>query len=301
MVSAVDTMTVEMTDDAILLSLVSIASDGATQPRAQISESVVSDYAEDMRNGAKFPPVVVFYDGTNYWLADGFHRCAAADAAGLESVLAEVRQGTQRQAILHSVGANGNHGFRRSNADKRRAVTTLLNDEEWSAWSDTEIARRCGVTHPFVAGLRPKVSCNNSKIDPTAPATRKVTRNGKTYEMDTSKIGATKSSAARRPARKKSPIESIPFLSPSYVAPPDNALNVQNAQKRLRVVSQFSRDFADIVMLNDQNQEIGNYAVVDSDVLPTFEYTYRLLHEDIGRHLAWVREEMERRDVSPRH
>ncbi len=37
--------------------------------------------------------------------------------------------------------------------DKRRAVLRLIHDAEWSAWSDREIARRCGVTHPLVSNL----------------------------------------------------------------------------------------------------------------------------------------------------
>jgi len=44
--------------------------------------------------------------------------------------------GTQRDAILHSVGANATHGLRRSNQDKRKAVVTLLEDNEWCQWSD---------------------------------------------------------------------------------------------------------------------------------------------------------------------
>ena len=35
------------------------------------------------------------------------------------------------------------HGLRRSNADKRRAVLTLLNNEEWAKWSAREIAKAC--------------------------------------------------------------------------------------------------------------------------------------------------------------
>ena len=54
------------------------------------------------------------------------------------------------------VGANSSHGVRRTNADKRAAVLLLLNDVEWAAWSDNEIAKRVGVSQPFVGELRPK-------------------------------------------------------------------------------------------------------------------------------------------------
>ena len=59
------------------LSIDSIRIDGGTQPRAELRNDVVKDYAELMRAGAAFPPVSVFYDGQDYWLADGFHRIRA--------------------------------------------------------------------------------------------------------------------------------------------------------------------------------------------------------------------------------
>lgn len=37
-----------------------------------------------------------------------------------------------------------------NNADKRKAVIVLLNDAEWSGWSDREIAKRCHVSHMMV-------------------------------------------------------------------------------------------------------------------------------------------------------
>jgi hypothetical protein len=66
----------------------------------------------------------------------------------------------------------------------RRAVLTLLNDPEWAAWSDGEIARRANVSAPLVADLRPSV---NSYSDDA----RTVERNGTTYTMNTSAIGKT--------------------------------------------------------------------------------------------------------------
>ena len=72
-----------------------------------------------MSEGATFPAVLVFYDGQDYWLADGFHRIHAAHKAELTQIAVEVRQGSRREAVLYSVGANANHGLRRTNADKQ--------------------------------------------------------------------------------------------------------------------------------------------------------------------------------------
>ena len=134
---------------SVLLQVIRL--DGGTQSRAALNESVVADYAEHL---SSLPPVVLFHDGSDYWLADGFHRYHAFKKAGKVSITADVRTGTQREATLYSVGANKAHGLRRTNEDKRRAVTVLLNDAEWSQWSDRKIADECGVGHPFVAALR---------------------------------------------------------------------------------------------------------------------------------------------------
>lgn len=131
-----------------------IRTDGGTQPRAGIDQETVADYAHELTEGAKFPPVTLFYDGSNYWLADGFHRVAAFKFAGKQRIDADVKQGTLRDAQLFAVGANATHGLRRSREDKRRAVTMLLEDEEWVQWSDREIARRCKVSNTFVGNMR---------------------------------------------------------------------------------------------------------------------------------------------------
>jgi len=135
------------------VSVTSLRTDGGTQVRAQIDLFTVEDYADAMLNGATFPAVVAYYDGTDYWLADGFHRVEAAKRANVELAV-DVRAGTVRDAKLHAAGSNADHGLRRTNEDKRRAVLMLLKDDEWKRWSDREIARKAGVTHPFVTRLR---------------------------------------------------------------------------------------------------------------------------------------------------
>lgn len=136
------------------LNINTIRIDGGTQSRVEISMEAVAEYAEAIKDGIEFPAVVVFHDGADHWLADGFHRYHAHKQAGKVSILAEIRSGTVRDAILHSLGANASHGLRRSNADKRKAVTAMLADDEWAGWSDRKIAEACGVSQPFVSGIR---------------------------------------------------------------------------------------------------------------------------------------------------
>lgn len=162
-----------------MLSFDTIRTDGGTQPRGDIDVEHVARLVESLGAGATLPPVVVFYDGTDHWLADGFHRVAAHRAAGALEIAADVRQGTRRDAVLYSVGANAAHGLPRSNADKRRAVETLLRDEEWSRWSDREIARRAGVSPSTVGTIRSELSVQVGQME----APRLVERGGTVYEQ----------------------------------------------------------------------------------------------------------------------
>lgn len=136
----------------VLLSKIRI--DGETQARIDINYEVVTNYAEKMRDGVEFPPVIAYFDGANYWLADGFHRYHGHKANASKEIEVDVREGTQRDAQLYSFGANDDHGLQRTIQDKRRAVLRMLDDFEWGELKDREIARICKVSHPFVAKLR---------------------------------------------------------------------------------------------------------------------------------------------------
>lgn len=171
------------------LPLAKLRLDGGTQPRATIDDSVVEQYADDLESGAKFPPVIAYHDGTDHWLADGFHRAKSHEKAGRKTIDADVRQGTQRDAILYAVGSNNAHGLPRTNADKRRAVMTMLtNDsvmlsETGKPWSDNAIARLCNVSGHYVGNIR-SVTMNVHSEEKTY-----TTKNGTVATMNTANIG----------------------------------------------------------------------------------------------------------------
>jgi hypothetical protein len=171
------------------LSLSRIIARQEVQARVAINEETIEEYAEAMRNGDRFPPVVVFCDdgGSSYWLADGFHRYhAAKQIANKRSLPAEIRAGGKREAILYAVGANASHGLRRSREDKRNSVLKLLYDKEWSQWSDREIARQCTVSQPFVSKLRAELTDN--VISENQIRTYR-TKHGNLSAMNTGNIG----------------------------------------------------------------------------------------------------------------
>lgn len=145
-----------------------------------------------------FPPVIAYYDGESYWLADGFRRLAAHKSARPgQPIFVEIRQGTRRDAVLCAVGSNASHGLRRTNEDKRNAVLTLLRDEEWGKWSNREVARVAQVSHPTVAALRSELA---SLVNlPVSDERTYTTKHGTVATMQTASIGA--SQTARPTAR----------------------------------------------------------------------------------------------------
>lgn len=168
------------------INLAAIRLDGETQSRAEINNEAVAEYVEAIKDGAVFPPIVVFFDGATYWLGDGFHRVHAFRTAGRASINADVRDGTQADAQLFSYSANTGHGLRRSNADKRKAVLGTLNHPATKDWSDNQIAKHCGVHHSTVGDARRSLA--ESASDKSTERTY-TTKHGTKATMKTDKIG----------------------------------------------------------------------------------------------------------------
>jgi hypothetical protein len=148
------------------LTLAAIRTDGGTQVRVELDQETFLDYGRQMAAGVKFPPVDVFFDGSTYWLADGFHRFYGARESRLLCIDAKVLNGTVRDAILFAIGANTTHGKPRTNKDKRHAVEMLLADEAWREWSDRKIAEVASVDHSTVSRIKGELSQNNSSSQP---------------------------------------------------------------------------------------------------------------------------------------
>lgn len=136
------------------LKLDQISIDGNTQFRDHVNSQAVNDYAEKLSDGIKFPPLLVVSDGTTNWLVDGYHRYHASKKVGFRDIQADVVQGTKLDAQVLAMGVNSNHGLQRDGMTKRKVVEAALVHPHTKDKSDREIARICGVSHPFVAGVR---------------------------------------------------------------------------------------------------------------------------------------------------
>ena len=160
-----------------------IRTDGGTQTRASLNAFTLDEYYQAMERGAQFPPIDVYYDGAEYWLADGFHRLAAVEKMQNEAIECRVHQGDKRAAILHSVGANAQHGLQRSRDDVNRAIAMMLRDSEWQKWTDSAIGAKVGCSNKTVAARRTEMIAAGE----IEPVTVRVAVDGRL--MDTRKIG----------------------------------------------------------------------------------------------------------------
>jgi ParB-like chromosome segregation protein Spo0J len=152
------------------LSLDKITIDAGTQARAALKKETIADYAEAMREGAEFPPCLLYHDGEKYYLVDGFHRYFAAKKIKAPSILVTTVSGTLQEAIERSWSVNDKHGLPRTREDKRKAVVSALATDVHRGKSDRELAKLCGVTHPFVASIKKELEEGKPKVETLPPA-----------------------------------------------------------------------------------------------------------------------------------
>ncbi len=170
------------------VSLTKIRIDGGTQSREAIDQKTVDEYANAYAALVKMPPLVVYFDGVDAWLADGFHRYHAAKKAGTQAVDVDWREGTLETAKFYAAGANAGHGLRRNDGDKQRAIQMLLETSQGRKWAGLKgdaglkkIAAHCGVVLEFavvVLGTHggARVGAGRPKKDSARPSAEPATR-----------------------------------------------------------------------------------------------------------------------------
>lgn len=145
------------------IQISSIIRDEKLQPRVAMDKATIEEYATAIKNGDKLPPVTIFYDGTKYWLSDGWHRLEAAISAGQTDISAEIRRGSYEDALKYSLSANATHGLKRSQADKKRAIINALN--AFPLESSRRIARLVHVDDKTVGKYREELELERNEVN----------------------------------------------------------------------------------------------------------------------------------------
>jgi len=166
-----------------MLALYKIRIDGNTQARIKLNQDVVNEYAEHLKDGDKFPPMVVFHDGVDHWLADGFHRFFAYKLNKETMVEVQIIDGTIEDAQEYSFAANqgSKRGLSNSPEDNRNIITRMLQSLRWSVWSNESIAKHVGVSISTVKRVK-------QSLDLPEQETVKYIRNGKEVEAKANEI-----------------------------------------------------------------------------------------------------------------
>ena len=155
--------------------------DLSLQTRAGTDAETIDNYAEAMADGAQFPEVTVFTDGTHYWLADGFHRVMAAKQNGRTVIAADVRKGTEDDAVVFGGTANNKQGKRPTRADVQHFLQMVWDRRE-AIFGGTptggNLAEKCGVGQTTgVRFVKEKLAeMPVATVSPTLPKVKLPTR-----------------------------------------------------------------------------------------------------------------------------
>lgn len=131
-----------------------------TQARQGIDQDTVDKYAERMIEGDQFPPIVLFNDGSGYYIGDGHHRVLGSIKNEFVDIEAEVKIGTKNDALWYAMGANRINGKSMTRGDLRHAVTLAL--KTWPDKTQQAIADQVGCSQWLVSKTREDIIGNNN-------------------------------------------------------------------------------------------------------------------------------------------
>ena len=136
------TLSLELVPVKILLEKIEVA---------PLEERIVTSYIQEIEPTRSCSALKACFDGTDYWLFDGYHRLEAMRRLGFNTCTVQIFKGSRRDA------------FRRYIKDKLRCVNTktfkhciqiLSEDQEWSNFDTSELARLFDRKQVFFKSVR---------------------------------------------------------------------------------------------------------------------------------------------------
>ncbi len=98
--------------------------------RTQHNYEHAYEYADEIKTGDIFPPLLAVEVGGELWLSDGFYRKMAYQELGIDTVcakIAKVAKGEREAVFLGGCRSNARHGRRLTAKEKKRALWKLNN------------------------------------------------------------------------------------------------------------------------------------------------------------------------------
>ena len=230
--------------------------DRSLQVRGGVDPDKVEQYRQIMRdNGVDgavgyMDPIMVFFetDDGPRWIADGFHRIAAAEAEAVAKIPTILRQGNKSKALRFALGENGHHGAQFSNAEKRKAAELAVLDPEVGKLTDQKIAALIGCSPSLVSDAR----------------------RGETPAAKATKRAAKKQAPTPEPEPKPEPKPEPEPTAPRAQVP--NAVERPTKAKLLKEIRSWVDlnmvDEADIIGLFDSETEAYYYVGRPGTIIP---------------------------------
>ncbi len=230
-----------------IIPISEIRIDGNTQQR-DIDSIRSQDFVALMKDGVKFPPLDVIYDGKVYWLWDGFHRYHAAGNAGFDKVKVKTENGDVRKAVWLSFSANREHGLPTDRSTKKHIILKILADEEWGEKTQVEIAKHVGTNQAWV-----------SKIIKEQVKATSIPANTESVSEDDPESLETGSDDKEKTSKKKTkkPDKDAPVLDDlKNELPDDIALIFQNKDKLQDPINTLNKVLKEIEELCEMNNPV---------------------------------------------
>jgi transposase len=248
-----------------MIPLNRIRIDCGTQSRIKIDQEMITTYAEAMKRGEKFQPILVFQETSesDYILVDGFHRYYAHQKIQPEMLIAaEVKAGNISDARWASFEANATHGMPRSNDDKHRAVELAILHQHGQNLSNYLIAEHVKVSESTVRRIRSKMQLTTSETQ----SEKRTGRDGRIIK--TAKIGKANKNQLKNDT-KSQPVsagkDSTATDKKTQSVKPENSNNSESKQITETVHHDFFTPFINGIP-SDLVREIVKSSLPDSFV-----------------------------------
>ena len=219
-----------------MIPLRQITTDQELQSRVRTCQRTVREYTDEMsRSDNQFPPLVAYFDGKHFWLADGLHRFLAAKQLKWAEIACEVKNGGKEDAIWYSCSANKSHGLRRTSDDKAKAIKTALKHQKGHELADNLIAIHVGVDSKTVKKYRNWLEATSE----IPKCSHRRTANGRTIFVENiggkSKVADSLYPATHQPAAvtlQPAVHESVvPGTAPAIECSPETSQNASTPSK----------------------------------------------------------------------
>lgn len=234
-----------------LLRITELVIDERLQMRViGIDDEHADEIAEAVRRKVRLPRIKVRrVDGIGDILTDGHHTVEGHRRAGMRVIPVVLKTGTFEDAVADAAEANRSHlALKRTNADKRRAVSTMLRT--FPHWSNLKIAKHVGVSDKTVGEER-------DRMESTSEIPMLKVREGLDGRVRGPRRETPPPTTSTRPDVHIARRLAEGAHSPNSCPPPD-LQQEQASRTRVQTVDwhQFDRNFGWLVRIVDKLAEI---------------------------------------------